>query len=284
MRISRCCLAALASAALAPAALGASVDVSFFNVTNTATWNGSTSNNWNTAANWSPSFVPAAPNHVVVPASGVTNEPILSAATAIVNNLTVAAGRTLTLSGQDLTVNSILTLSGGLIDAGANTLTLGATATISRTSGQVMGNLRKQFGDAGNFTYTVGTANGYSPIDATVTAGTGALTVKAVQGPQPILNASQSLQRYWALNGSGITVNLVFHYLDPTDIPAGGSDADYRIIRVNNGTASIFMNDCASGSPCVDPAANTATINGVTPSGVGTFTSAPAPISATAQS
>jgi hypothetical protein len=233
------------------------------NVTNTLTWNGSTSNNWNTAANWIPSVVPTAPNDVVIPASSVTNEPVLSTATATVNNLTVAAGRTLTLNGQNMTVNGTLSLSGGLIDTGANTLTLGTTATISRASGQVMGNLKKQFGGAGSFTYTVGTANGYSPIDATVTAGSGELTVKAVQGPQPIVDASQSLQRYWSLNGSGITVNLVFHYLDPTDIPAGGSDASYRIIRVSEGTATSFLNDCASGSPCVDPAADTMTINNV---------------------
>ena len=233
------------------------------NVTNTLTWNGSTSNDWNTATNWTPGSVPAAPNNVVISASGVTNEPVLSTATATVNNLTVAAGRTLTLNSQNMTVNGTLSLSGGLIDTSANTLTLGTTATISRTSGQVMGNLKKQFGGAGSFTYTVGTANGYSPIDATVTAGSGELTVKAVQGPQPIVNASQSLQRYWSLNGSGITVNLVFHYLDPADISAGGSDASYRIIRVSEGTPTSFLNDCASGSPCVDPTADTMTINNV---------------------
>jgi hypothetical protein len=233
-------------------------------ITNTCIWNGSVSNNWNTAANWTPGFVPSAPNDVIIPASGVSLEAILSAAPATVNNLTIANGRTLTLSGQNLTVNGTLVLSGGLIDTGTNTLALGTAATISRTGGQVMGNLRKQFGSAGSFTYPVGTANGYSPIDVTVTAGVGELTVKAVQGPQPVVNASQSLQRYWSLTGSGVTVNLVFHYLDPTDIPPSGSDANYRIIRVSGSTASSFLNDCAGGSPCVNPAANTATINGVT--------------------
>jgi hypothetical protein len=233
-------------------------------VTNTCTWNGSVSNNWNTASNWTPGFVPSAPNDCIIPASGVSLEAILSATTATVNNLTVASGRTLTLSGQNLTVNGTLALSGGLIDTGANTLTLSTAASILRTSGQVMGNLRKQFGGAGSFTYTVGTANGYSPIDVTVTAGAGELTVKAVQGPQPIVNASQSLKRYWSLTGNGVTVNLVFHYLDPADIPTGGSDANYRIIRISGSTAATFPNDCASGSPCVNPAANTATINSMT--------------------
>lgn len=233
-------------------------------ITNTCIWNGSVSNNWNTAANWTPGFVPSAPNDVIIPASGVSLEAMLSAAMATVNNLTIANGRTLTLSGQNLMVNGTLTLSGGLIDTGTNTLTLGLAASISRTSGQVVGNLRKQFGSASSFTYTVGTANGYSPIDVTVTAGAGDLTVKAVEAPHPIVNASRSLKRYWSLTGSGVTANLVFHYLDPLDIPAGGSDVNYQIIRVSGSTASSFPNDCANGSPCVNSTANTATIIGLT--------------------
>ncbi|MGA9772499.1 MAG: C25 family cysteine peptidase [Blastocatellia bacterium] len=233
-------------------------------ITNTCIWNGSVSNNWNTAANWTPRFVPSAPNDCIIPESGVGFEATLSAATATVNNLTIASPRTLTLSGQNLTVNAALVLNGGLIDTGASTLRLGTAASISRSGGQVTGNLSKQFGGAGSFIYTVGTANGYSPVDVMVTAGAGELTVKAVEGPQPVVNASQSLRRYWSLTGSGVTVNLAFHYLDPLDIPPGGSDANYRIIRVSGGTASTFPNDCAGGSPCVNPATNTAIINNVT--------------------
>lgn len=241
---------------------GAITNVSFtLNVTNTLTWNGSTSNNWNAATNWTPGFVPAAPNDVVIPASGVTNEPTLSTTAATVNNLTVAVGRTLTLSGQNMTVNGALSLSGGLIDTGANTLTLGTRATISRTSGQVMGNLKKQFGGAGSFTYAVGTANGYSPVDVPVIGGAGDLTVKAVQGNQPLLDSTRSLKRYWAMNGAGVTVNMVLHYLDPADI--AGNESAYRLIRVEGGATFIYPDDCATGSPCVDPIANTATINSV---------------------
>jgi hypothetical protein len=140
-------------------------------------------------------------------------------------------------------------------------LTLGTTATISRTSGQVRGNLKKQFGGAGSFTYTVGTANGYSPVDVTVTAGTGNLTVKAVQGNQPLLDSAHSLKRYWAMNGTGVTVNMVLHYLDPADI--AGNESAYRLIRVEDGVTFIYPDGCATGSPCVDSSANTATINGV---------------------
>ena len=58
-----------------------------------------------------------------------------------------------------------------------------------------------------------------------------------------------------------MTVNLVFNYLDPTDI--AGNESNYQIIRVSGSTATGFPNNCGAGSPCVNTAANTATINGV---------------------
>lgn len=232
-----------------------------FTLTNTLTWAGSSSADWNTAANWTPAVVPSATHDVDIPASGVTNNPTLSSSPITINNLSVAAGRTLTLNGQNLTVNGSLNLSGGIINTGSNTLNLGPSATISRTSGQVMGNLKKTFSGAGSFIYPVGTANGYSPVDVTVTAGSGDLSVRALQGNQPLLNSANSLRRYWTLTGTGVTVNMVFHYLDPTDI--AGNESAYRLIRVSSGNAVTFPDGCASGSPCVNPAANTATITGV---------------------
>jgi peptidase C25-like protein len=86
-------------------------------------------------------------------------------------------------------------------------------------------------------------------------------TVKAVEGNQPSLDSARSLKRYWTLTGTGITANLVLHYLDPTDI--AGNESAYRLIRVSGGTPAVFPDGCASGSPCVNPATNSAMINGV---------------------
>jgi uncharacterized repeat protein (TIGR01451 family) len=161
----------------------------------------------------------------------------------------------LTIGHPTTTPNGILTLTNGIVDMGTQTLTLNPNATISRTSGYVIGNLKKNFGATGPFTFEVGTANGYSPAGVDVTAGTGDLTVKAVQGPQPNITGANALQRYWTLNGTGITANLTFNYLDPTDIPG----------TANENAFVIFKYDGSFTTPggTVDTGANTATINGV---------------------
>jgi hypothetical protein len=112
--------------------------------------------------------------------------------------ITNAAGVNLV---DDVTVNGVLTLAGGNVNAGANTLTIGTTGSILRTSsGFVIGNLEKVFDSADDFTYHVGTPNEYSPVDVAVTAGTGSLSVLAVDGPVPATTLSANrLQRYWTL-------------------------------------------------------------------------------------
>ena len=86
-------------------------------------------------------------------------------------------------------------LTNGRLITGANTLTLSSgTATVTRTNGRVDGNFRKTYAAAANKTFEVGTANGYSPVAANVTAGTfpATLTTKAVQGPSPTFSTRHS--------------------------------------------------------------------------------------------
>ncbi|QNM84319.1 T9SS type A sorting domain-containing protein [Polaribacter pectinis] len=70
-----------------------------------ATWDGSSDSNWDTAANWDINTVPTftssvADYDIVLPSSGVTNEPIISATTgAFAYNLEVDGSRTLTING-----------------------------------------------------------------------------------------------------------------------------------------------------------------------------------------
>lgn len=167
----------------------------------------------------------------------------------------VSVDTNLTIGHPTTTPNGNLTLTNGVLDMGANTLTLNPNATLSRTTGYVSGNLKKNFGATGAFNFAVGTANGYSPVGVNVTAGTGDLTVKAVQGPQPNITGANALQRYWTLNGTGITADLTFNYLDPTDIPG----------TANESLFVIFKYDGSFSTPggTVNTGANTATINGV---------------------
>lgn len=155
----------------------------------------------------------------------------------------------------DVPIDGALTLTEGLVNAGSNTLNLGASATYSRTNGYVTGNVKKTFSGAGSFSYPIGTANGYSPVDVVAASG-GDLTAKATQGAHGSPFSANSLQRYWTLTNGGLTsADLTFHYIDPTDI--SGTEASYSI-RKRSG--SIWT----SPGGTVDATNNEATITGVT--------------------
>ena len=160
---------------------------------------------------------------------------------------------------SNATVNNQLSLPFGRIDTGANTLTIASGATVTRNTGYVIGNLKKAFAGIGAFTFDVGTANGYSPVNVNATAGTfpADFTVKATQTAQPNFpNPAKALSRYWTLTGTGITADLTFNYLDPTDIPGTATEANFVIQKY----------DGAFTQPggTVNTVANTASINGVT--------------------
>ncbi|HKP54355.1 MAG TPA: C25 family cysteine peptidase [Chloroflexia bacterium] len=180
-------------------------------------------------------------------------------------NVAAAGGDTL---GGNVTVTNRLWLN-GILNTGANTLTIDCTATImgASPSNYIIGNLKKNFCATGAFSFPVGTANGFSQLDANVTAlatNPSSLTVTTTQAPQPVLNPAVSLQRYWTLTeGGALTADMTFHYLDGD---VAGNEALYRLIRVIGSTAVSFLNNCPTpppGQACVDTAANTASITGV---------------------
>jgi hypothetical protein len=160
------------------------------------------------------------------------------------------------LGGGDLTITGTLTFTAGNITTNANTIIIGTAGTISRTSGHVIGNLRKTYTAAGSKTYEVGTANGFSPVTVNATAGTfpADFTAKATQGPQPAVNPATSIQRYWTLNATGITADLTFQYLAADVL---GTEANYRVIRVIGGTSVSFP------TSTVNTGTHVATLTGV---------------------
>ncbi|UPT68647.1 MAG: hypothetical protein M0D57_08510 [Sphingobacteriales bacterium JAD_PAG50586_3] len=136
------------------------------------TWTGSSSTDWNTAGNWSPSGVPSTADHIVLnTASG--NQPVLDANRNI-TNITVSAG-TIDVNGYTLTVTGSTNLTGGNIINGVLTfnntttnisgMTIGATVNITATGATITNSTfnKKLFvtqtSGAGSYTWTGNTYN-----------------------------------------------------------------------------------------------------------------------------
>lgn len=130
------------------------------------------------------------------------------------NNFIMNNANGLTLN-NDVTVNAASTFtSGNIVTGAANTfIVTSATGAITRTSGHVIGNLRKNFPIAANVTRTfeVGTATSYTPaiINFASVTTAGSLTVAGYPGDHPnILTSGIDEQRnvnvYWSLTNNGI--------------------------------------------------------------------------------
>lgn len=119
-----------------------------------------------------------------------------------------------------------------------NSLRIDCTGAVSgaNSSAYIIGSVRKDFCSTGAFSYPTGTANGFSPVDANITAlavKPSSLTAGATQSAHPALNQNYSLKRFWTLNETGdLTADLTFKYLD-ADVSA--AEQTYKLYRVAGG-------------------------------------------------
>ena len=103
-----------------------------------------------------------------------TSPKSIAGITAISGTFTInQTGSSLVTLNADTTINGTLLFTNGKINTGINTLILGSSANISgasASSGWVIGNLRKttSSGASPSFTYTIGDANYYTPLDSVV--------------------------------------------------------------------------------------------------------------------
>ena len=230
------------------------------------------------------------PNNNIVNFNGANNTQTVSGASSIAfDNLMISHTGTGSVSlSADVTVNTLMTFVSGTVTTGANNVIIGASGVLNRTSGHVIGALKKIVVPA-SFTFHVGTASGYTPLTLGNASGGGTLTVRTNTPQQPSLNAAVSLHEYWTLTQAGsLTADMSYAYL------AGdvfGNEAQYRIIAVTGASIAVLNNAAGcppAGSPCVNPATHTATVNGLSNFGVGpTFTTdwtvaEPVPTAATA--
>jgi|GEM_PF-2623348 len=215
------------------------------------TWTGSADGNWHNASNWNPAAVPTAAADLIIPATGVTNEPTLSSADVTVKSLTLATGRTLTVgSGRALTVNGTATLSGTLtggtftfnnltinnaagVSLGGNatvtgaltlsagdlnlaafTLTMPATATTTG-SGDVIGTVKRTGFVGGASANTLSFGHPFNTLRFDSGTPPSEVSVNLVKGLTSFGN--NAIPRTYTITptgGSGYSATLCLHYLD----------------------------------------------------------------------
>lgn len=162
-------------------------------------------------------------------------------------NMTLNNGNGLTLNNS-ATVTGTLNFSNGKITTAAGQkVIIGSAGTITNNSGSryVVGTMEKVFTSAGSFTFAVGDASNYTPVDLTFTSltTTGSLDVSQTPGDHPNIGTSQldptlSVNRYWTLasvGGLAGTYNATFNYVTG-DKDGAANPPDFNIQRYSGGT------------------------------------------------
>jgi len=104
-------------------------------------WNGSVSNNWHTAGNWTPSGVPTSSETVLIP--DTNRDPVVSSSNGASKDLTVDPNAVLDLTTRTVTVEGIV-VNNGVIKQTAN-VSLSSTTNFVRLKNQA-GNQTKYYG------------------------------------------------------------------------------------------------------------------------------------------
>lgn len=147
---------------------------------------------------------------------------------------------------SDITINSTLTFTAGNIITAANNVILPAAGIVSRTSGHVEGNLRKNVATGSNVsrTFELGTGSDYTPLDiifASVSTG-GNLTATSTSGDHAAIatsgfNASLTVNRNWTLTNSAIvytTYNATCNFVNSDK--DGGLNTGACIVKIYTGS------------------------------------------------
>lgn len=151
-----------------------------------------------------------------------------------------------------LTVNGSLTLTNGVVNNGASTLTIGAAGTVTgaSTASYVNGILSKTMPALGttSMNYEVGD-NTYAPVTITFSSSvsSGTVSVRANAGAHPqaassLILPGNMVNHYWTVSATGVApsqVNVALSY-NSSDITGGGSsNTGYFIRKYSGGWATM---------------------------------------------
>jgi uncharacterized repeat protein (TIGR01451 family) len=163
----------------------------------------------------------------------------------VLGTLTLANPNGLSLSGA-LIVETTLTFTQGNLVADPYEVTLGPVATVVRTSGHVIGSLRKPVaaGSSVGLTFEIGDASTYAPVSVIFTNvfALGELAASTSGGEHPAIGTSpidpsQDVNRSWTLSGS-----FAFDSFDATltfgasDIDPGADAASFTVAEYDGAT------------------------------------------------
>ncbi len=220
-------------------------------------------NSHNMKGNWNMTAGTFTNTNTMLIFNGTGSQTISS--TGSFNNMTVnkSSGSMSLLS--DVTVNGTLTLTSGYISTGSYKVIIPSSASVSRTSGYVYGNLQKAFSTLSvTRTFEIGNSTGYTPVTVTfgVISVSGNLIASAADGDHSdIINSSvdanKSVNLFWTLTNSGISFtsyNSTFNF-NSSDIDAGAGTSNF-IVALNNsgwtfptvGTKTSTSTQCTGAS------------------------------------
>ena len=159
-------------------------------------------------------------------------------------NVTLTGAGGVTIS-NDFTVPLTLNLGSSKVSTGANTLI--ANGSVLRTSGYVLGNLRRPVTASGTYGFDIGEAAGYTPVSvnfASVGSTNGTLTASTAASGVPAassgLSAANYVNRAWTLTNSGIVTpaySATFTFL-PADLQGSANPANLIVAKNTSGTWS----------------------------------------------
>ncbi len=145
----------------------------------------------------------------------------------------------------NFTVDSILVLTSGVMTTGSNVISCSVFPGTSRTAGHVHGFLQKTIGVSGSpqtYTFQVGDATNYTPVELTFQSvsvgGTVMASQTAVDHPQVKysgLDEYKDVNRFYTLSGAGLTFSTydaTFNFV-AGDIDAGANTAYFFVKRYN---------------------------------------------------